>query len=598
MTRALAPTRRALPGFVAAAAVAQLVAGTSVVLMRASTAEPLEFQVTLSRAAVEEVARLGLETPIAGRLFVLVSRDKGGEPREQVDVHGTPFWGRDVSGLGPESTTVLDPRDAGVRGYPIEIGRLPPGRYTVQAFLNVYSTFHRADGHTLLLHQETGEGQDLWRSPGNVTGAPIEVEISAERGGRVALALDRVIPPIEPVPPGGVLQQGNPKDTALVKFVKMKSEVLSRFWGRPMYIGANVLLPRDYDKDVNLRYPVVYLQGHFPGRAAPFGYVEPGAGVGAPSSRSRGFTEFWHSSTAPKVVVVTIRDANPYYDTSYSVDSANVGPYGEAITRELMPMLEQRFRLVPEAWGRVLAGGSTGGWEALAMQAFYPDVFGGAWGWCPDAVDFRYHQIVNVYDDANAYVQKKGWTEVERPNTRQPDGSVTSTVRMENHMELAIGPRNRSGGQWSIWEAVYGPTAPDGYPQPIWDPETGAVDHEVADYWRNHFDLREYLKRHWATIGPKLTGKIHVAVGDMDTYFLEEAVYLLEDLMKTLDNPPAAATFEYGRRKPHCWIGASRAHPNEDLDNAEFVAIAAAEVASRAPASADRRWYTAAAGGR
>jgi hypothetical protein len=260
-----------------------------------------------------------------------------------------------------------------------------------------------------------------------------------------------------------------------------------------------------------------------------------------------------------------------------------VGPWGDAIVEELIPHLERTFRMEASQWARVVVGGSTGGWEALAMQIFYPDFFGGAWGWCPDPVDFRYHQIVNVYEDANAYVTDHGWVKVERPGARRPDGNVRYTMRQENLYEYAAGPRGKSGGQWAIWEAVFSPVAGDGQAQPIWDPLTGEIDKSVAAYWRAHYDLNQLLQQEWNELGPKLRGKLHIAVGDMDSYYLEQAVYLLEEFLAATKAPAAGASFEYGRKQPHCWTGNSRETPGQRLSNAEFVRIAGDYMAARRP---------------
>ncbi len=546
------------------------------------------FRITLAPAAAARVHELGLEVPVTGRVYVVVSRDATGEPREKVGVMGVPFWGRDVTGLRPGGEVDLAAGDTLVYGYPYaDLGSLPPGTYRVQAFLNVYTTFHRADGHTVSLHLNSGAGQDLWRAPGNVASPVREIRVGAGNAAPVHLTLSEVIEPLEPVPAGGSLQQGNPTDRDLVRFVKIRSERLSRFWGHDMWIGVNVLLPAGYDAHPERRYPVVYLQGHFPGRSAPFGYGRGG-------ERSGAFDAFWRSPDAPQVIAVTFRDANPYYDTSYSVNSANVGPYRDALLEELVPELERRFRAIPDAWARVLAGGSTGGWEALAMQVFDPDFFGGTWGWCPDPVDFRYYQIVNVYEDENAYVLHRGDVAVPRPGARSPDGSVRYTMAQENRMELAAGEHGRSGGQWDIWQAAYGPVGEDGYPAPIWDKRSGAIDHEVAGYWRENYDLRAILSRRWAVLGPKLTGRIHVAVGDMDTYYLNDAVQLLQASLDSTTSPPARATFEYGRGQPHCWIGRSPTNPDRELSYPEFVRIAADHMRRSAPPGVDLRW----AGGR
>lgn len=537
-----------------------------------SATPPLTFAVRLSEGAAQQIAGMGLTTPVTGRAYVILTDEEEGEPREQVGIRGVPFWGREVREMAGGQEVGITPGSPDVIGYPFaDLSEIPPGEYTVQAFLNVFTTFHREDGQTLEMHLNSGAGQSPWRAPGNAFGLPRRVQITADAGRTIPLTIDSVIPPLEPVPDGGSLQQGNPGDRGeLVRFVKIRSEALSRFWGRDMYVGANVLLPSDYAEDPEREYPVLYLTGHFPGRSAPFGYTEEGE---EERGRDAGFSEFWRSEDSPKMILVTVRDANPYYDTGHSVNSANVGPYGDAFIRELIPSLETRFRIIPQEWARILAGGSTGGWEALAVQIFNPDFFGGSWGWCPDPVDFHYYQIVNVYEDENAYETGTEWVRVDRPNARRPDGTVVSTIRQESGYERAVGPNGRSGGQWAIWEALFSPVGPDGYAAPIWNRVTGEINRDVAEYWRENWDLTHHLVQNWPSIGPSLTGKLHVTVGDMDSYYLNNAVELMEAAVAGLGDPPARATFEYGRKKPHCWIGSSPWRPGEDLSSAEFVQV-------------------------
>jgi hypothetical protein len=531
-----------------------------------------EFAIELSESAAQEITALGLEVPVTGRAYVILTRDSETEPREQVGVSGVPFWGREVRGMAGSDEVTIVPGGDGVIGHPLaDLTSVPPGDYVVQAFLNVFTTLHRSDGHVVEMHLNSGAGQDPWQAPGNALSEPQEVRIDPARGSTIRLALTQVIPPTDPVPEGGSLQQGNPPDQGdLVRFMKIRSDALSTFWGQDMYIGANVLLPTDYATNPNRRYPVLYLTGHFPGRRAPFGYSdEPTEGRG----RYAGFSDYWRSSRSPKMILVSVRDANPYYDTGHSVNSGNVGPYREAFTQELIPLLEEEFRIIPQPWARVLAGGSTGGWEALAIQIRNPEFFGGTWGWCPDPVDFHYYQMVNVYEDDNAYETGNEWVKVERPNNRRTDGAVVSTIRQEMYYERAVGPNGRSGGQWAIWEALFSPVGPDGYAAPIWDRVTGEIDHEVAEYWRENWDLTHYLANNWSTVGPSLSGKIHVTVGDMDNYYLNNAVELMEEALGELSDPSPGASFEYGREKPHCWIGYSPWRPGEDLSGTEFIRV-------------------------
>jgi hypothetical protein len=532
------------------------------------------FQIQLSQSAADEIAAMGLDVPVTGRAYVILTRNAEREPLRQVGIRGVPFWGVEVRGLEGGGELALVPGAEGVIGYPLhDLADVPAGEYTMQAFLNVFTTFNRADGHTVDMHLNSGAGQSPWRAPGNAMGEPQVVQLDPAAGETIRLTISQVIPPVEPVPEGGTLQQGNPSDEGdLVRFVKIRSDALSEFWGHDMYIGANVLLPSDYGANTDRQYPVLYLTGHFPGRRAPFGYSEEGSeGRG----RSAGFSEFWRSPESPKMILVSVRDANPFYDTGHSVNSVNVGPYGDAFIEELIPHLESEFRMIPEGWARTLAGGSTGGWEALAIQIFNPDDFGGTWGWCPDPVDFNYYQIVNIYEDENAFWQASEWVKHERPNNRRPDGNISSTIRQEYGYERAVGPNGRSGGQWAIWEALFSPVGEDGYAAPIWDRVTGEIDREVAEYWRENWDLTHHLVENWETVGESLAGKIHVATGDMDSYYLNNAVELMEEALGQLSDPSPDASFEYGRRRPHCWIGSSPWRPGEDLSNSEFIRVVA-----------------------
>ena len=552
----------------------------------AESASEMEFEIQLAQSAFDEIAALGLDTPVSGRLFLVVSRSDEREPRLQTGVSGVPFWGMDVEGIGPGDVLTLNTGDSGVTGFPLDsLSELPEDEYFVQALLSVYTNFERSDGHTVSMHLNSGAGQNQWRAPGNAISSVTKLNLKPASGRNYELTLNSVIPPLNPLEEGDVLQQGNPSDTELVKFVKIQSDLLSEFWGRPMYIGANVLLPVDYDTS-DQSYPVMYMQGHFPGGRAPLGFSTAEQGRG----RSAGLSEFWLSDEAPRMIAISIRDANPYYDTSYSVDSDNVGPYGAAITNELIPYLESQFRIIDDSWARIVAGGSTGGWEALAMQIYYPDTFGGSWGWCPDPVDFNYHQIVNVYEDDNAYFLDNEWHRVERPNARRFDGNIRSTVRQENLLELATGPNTRSGGQWAIWEAVFGPVGSNGYPQPIWDPESGEINRATADYWRGNADLHDYLRTNWESVASQLDGKLHIAVGDMDSYYLDNAVYRLDEFLNQEAQPRIETEIQYGRRKPHCWTGYSPNNPGEDMSTLEFVQIVADHFSDNAPNGAEMDW--------
>jgi hypothetical protein len=224
-----------------------------------------------------------------------------------------------------------------------------------------------------------------------------------------------------------------------------------------------------------------------------------------------------------------------------------------------LPRVEEQFRGIGEPWARTLSGGSTGGWESLAWQVFYPDLFNGTWTFCPDPVDFRYFQLVNIYEDANAFYPGDGaspWKHTPvRPWMRGTDDQVVMDQRDASHLEAVLGSRGRSGDQMDIFMSVYGPVGDDGYPRLLYDKWTGVIDHEVAEYWRENYDLRYILERDWETLGPKLVGKLHIYAGDMDTYFLEEAARLLEQFLESTSDPYYDGWFDWGERAPHCYSG-------------------------------------------
>lgn len=490
--------------------------------------------------------------PITGRVYVAISKTNDRTPIQQTDTTGVPLFGVNIDQLAPGTAAVID---ASVVGYPVKsLKDLPAGDYWAQAFVNVYTKFARADGHTVWLHQDQWEGQNWKISPGNIAGTPVQIHWDPAATTPIALEAANVIPPITP-----------PVDTESVKYIKIQSDILTKWWGHPMFLGAIVQLPQGYAEHPNVKYPIVYTHGHFP-RAAGGGAGGRGQGANpAPTG------------PAPRVINVSFQHPSPYYDDSYGVNSQNNGPFGDAIMNELIPAVETRFRVIREPWARMLTGGSTGGWISLAHQIFYPDFYGGVFSTCPDGVDFRYHQIVNIYADDNAYFFDRGWMTIERPNQRRPDGNIQSMMKDENWYELAVGDKSRSGGQWDIWEATYGPVGTDGYPQRIWDKQTGKINKDVAAYWKEHYDLRHILERDWKTLGPKLAHKINVYVGDADSYFLNMGVHMLDEFLRKADNPKWTGETVFQPMAPHCW------GPPRDQMLAKMVA----QITKYAPAGAD-----------
>ena len=498
--------------------------------------------------------------------------------------------GLDVDGWAPGETRTVD---ASVFGYPkASLREIPSGEYHVQALLHRYETFHRADGHVVQLPMDRGEGQQWNRAPGNVYSTPATVRFDPASAD-VQITIDHVIPPI-PDPPA----------TRYVRHERIQSALLTKFWGRPMFLGAHVLVPEGFDTHPDAHYPLVIDHGHFPQTIGGFRETPPDPTL--PCEYSERFHldcynrieqqhawqlyQDWTSKDFPRVLVMEIQHANPFYDDSYAVNSENLGPYGDAIVTELIPYIEQKYRGLGTGWSRFMYGGSTGGWEALAAQVFYPDAFNGAYAACPDPIDFRAYTVVDLYQDANAYYTEGPWARVPRPGLRNYLGQVSITLEQMNHLELVLGTKTRSGQQWDIWEAVYSPVGADGYPKRIFDKRTGVIDHDVAGYWRDHYDLSYILRRDWDKgLGQKLEGKINLYVGDMDNYYLNNAVYLVEDFLKGTKNPAYGGEVAYGDRAEHCWNGdPTRANAYSRLRYHQmFIPRIAERIRKTAPPGAD-----------
>jgi hypothetical protein len=491
--------------------------------------------------------------PLDGRVLLFISDDGKTEPRAQSDQYRAnstrPIFGVDVDAMKPGDDVVVD---ESVVGWPVRsIKDIPAGDYWVQALINRYETFRRSDGHTIKMPMDQGEGQRWEAKPGNLYSKPAKLHLDPARGGVIRIAMDQEIPPVKP-----------PVDTAQVKYIRVQNERLTKFWGRPMQLGAIVTLPYGWDAHPNARYPIVIHHGHFPRSAEGDGWRET-----PPDARARDaqreqqqaayqFYKDWNGPGFPRMIHVLVQHPTPYFDDSYAVNSANNGPYGDAITRDLIPYLEKRFRGIGEPWARVLVGGSTGGWEAFGVQLFYPDDYNGAWALCPDPIDFRSYRSVNIYDEHNAYYYEDNpWKKTPKPGYRDYRDHLYSTFEDRNLVELALGTHGRSAGQHDGWASVFGPVGDDGYYKPLYDKVTGAIDPEVARYWRDHYDLRYIMERDWKTLGPKLRGKIHITSGTMDNGYLNNAVYQTEEFFRKASNPPADAEIVYGERREHCFTG-------------------------------------------
>jgi hypothetical protein len=509
---------------------------------------------------------------LTGRLILVLARSAEPEPRLTISPQGPAIFGIDVAQLAAGQPAIVDERTL---GSPTSLAELPAGEYHVQALVDVYEQVTRADGYTVWLPMTDGTITTFVSRPGNLYSTPQPVRVGA--GGTVRLELSQVVPAAR-----------RPADSAWLKHVRMQSAKLTRFWGRPVFINATVLLPKGYADHSDVRYPTIYALGH----SIPFGFSPDStrfrnrAEINPVSGLETGFAFYrsWTSDSFPRVIAVTLQQSTPYFPDSYSVNSANNGPYGDAIVEEVIPFLEREFRMIGKPFARILEGASTSGWQTLALMLRNPDFFGGAWVLQPDPIDFRRYLLTDIYDDENAFTVRRGALIVERPFRRTVEGQTVWTMRQLSRFEAVLGSRGRSGYQLGAWEAVYGPVDSDGYPKPLWDKLTGVIDSSVAAYMREHgYDLRHYAERNWATLGPKLAGKLHFFAGDMDDFYLNLAVYRFEEFLKSTTNPRSDATFTYGRpMKGHSWHAWTWA---------ELVRQMARHMRDRAPAGENLHWY-------
>jgi len=527
-----------------------------------------------------------------GRLLLLFSNNNAAEPRFQISDALTTqiILGKNVDQWAIGATQSIAQE---AYGFPKErLSEIPAGDYYVQVLLHKYETFKLKNGKVVKLPMDRGEGQHWNLAPGNIYSKPIKIHFDPKNTEVVQLTIDQIIPSII-----------EPTDSKYIKHIKIQSKLLTEFWGRPMYLGAHILLPEGFDTHQNVKYPLAIYHGHFPSDMSGFSTTPPNPNLIPDTSARFNITGYnkiqeeeayqfykqWTGPNFPRVLAIEIQHATPYYDDSYAVNSANMGPYGDAITYELIPEIEKQFRGIGQGWARFTYGGSTGGWEALAVQVFYPNEYNGAYAACPDPIDFNHYTTINIYKDENAYYAKSDFKDLARPSHRNYLGHVSSTIKETNQRELALGTHSRSGDQYDVWEAVFSPMGEDGYPKRIFDKHSGTIDKSVAAYWKENYDLAHIIKRDWPKIGEQLKGKIHLYVGDMDNYYLNNAVYTAEDMLKQLKNPSCNCVIDYGDRAEHCWNG-DHTQPNYISRlryHQMFISKWAEEVKTRAPKGVD-----------
>ncbi len=420
------------------------------------------------------------EQPFTGRVYVFTNTDERREPRHAVDWFSSePFFSLEVKDWRPGETLSFDAAKA--RGYPAALADLPAGPRRFQAVLDFVPWTHRiADG------------------PGNAYSEVVKAEHDPAHPAQVALEVTKNV------------QSRALEDTETRKYVRLKSEKLSAFHHRDVFLQAAVFLPESYNPAAECRYPAIY--------EVP--------GFGGTIEMARWMERMDLFSGEGLEIIRVFLDADSPTGHHVFADSANNGPVGAALIDELIPHIEKQFRILADPRARYVTGHSSGGWSSLWLQVAYPDTFGGVWSLAPDPVDFNAFQRVNLYDPAdNMFVEPDG---SPRALSRPSMMGVLQTRQLAA-MEVVLG----RGGQLQSFEAVFSPRGADGAPAKVFDRATGRIDPQIAAAWRK-YDIAHVLRSRWGELGPKLAGKLHIFCGDQDTFFLDLAVLRLRDELKQL----------------------------------------------------------------
>lgn len=468
------------------------------------------------------------DTATSGRLllFAMDAKTAAAEARKESDGHSdkveevdaNPFRATETSVAAREVDhwvpgQVVDIDTDGL-AFPANWSQLPAGDYVVQAVLDVNHDYNY-----------TGRGA------GDIVSDVMTMHLPADSA--TVLKLAHVLPAHDPwlLPESAPAAlraswQAAHQHASLIDFV---SPSLSAFWGRRIHMRGWALTPPGYDPHATTRYPVVY-------------YTQ---GFGGNNDRAMGPMANVASAMAagqmPPMIWVFLDESSPT-GTHEFADSVNNGPWGQALTTELIPELESHYRMDGNASGRFLNGHSSGGWATLWLQTRYPKVFGGTWSTSPDPSDFHDFTGINLYaPNANAY--------------HRPDGSAYPLVRDHAKvlgsfeqfakLERVLGSY---GGQLASFEWVFSPRGADGRPEPMFDRDTGVVDPQVVAYWRDHYDIAYRLQHNWPQLKADLDGKIHLYVGTADTFYLDGAAHKLQAV---LDGLGATSSFHFLPDRTH-----------------------------------------------
>ncbi|WP_341840473.1 alpha/beta hydrolase-fold protein [Chitinophaga caseinilytica] len=410
-----------------------------------------------------------LKGPYTGRLFVYTLKDTAARFTDRTMAEEPAFY-LPVANWQPGESISFE---KGSRPSHNALETLDPGVYKIVAILD---TNTKERGNT---------------APGNLFSRQEGLLHIAEKGrGEGAVTLNMAFP------------ERPFRETELAKEVKMRSALLSDFRKEDIFIKAAVILPESYAKDTSRQYPVVLIipgwggthyHGAIPGNQRVFGM-----GQGK-----------------DKIYVYLNPETQTPWGLHAFVDSRVNGPWGKALVTELLPYLQQRFRIRKDPKQIFITGQSSGGYGAVWLALHYPASFAGCWATAPDPLDFSSFTGVDLYSAKNYYRDEAG---KERGFLRM-NGAFQQSQRDARMAELFAG----DGGQQQSFEAEFGVAGKDGRPKELFDPQTGDIRKSVVQEWKP-YDLALYVQNNWQKIKKAGVGKITVYAGTEDNFLLNESV--------------------------------------------------------------------------
>ena len=417
------------------------------------------------------------DKPFTGNVIVYMSKENK-EPKDGgVGLEIFPCFSVFVKNVQPGKAIIIDDRAV---AYPTALSDIERGEYYVQ----------------IVWDRNLG-GRAIAASPGNMYSKSQKINITKDTKKVFSIVAAQLIP-----------AEKEFKETAFIKELKAPSALLSTFHKRSMTVDAAIILPKEYNDQPNRKFPVLFIVSGYGGDYHTLsGDTIPGLPV----------------DSIPFIKVYL--DGNCSLGHSVYANSDNNGPWGDALTTEFIPLLEQKYRC---NGAKLLTGHSSGGWTVLWLQTQYPKVFDGCWSSSPDPVDFKSFQKVNLYEDKNMFYGKDSSLRlVATVAGNYPWATMKTIYQMENVVYR--------GEQIHSFDAVFSKKGIDGKPESICNSKTGEINAAVFSHWKN-YDISANLKNNWESVKSALDGKVRVSVGTQDNFLLNYAVTMLQTQMKQLNS--------------------------------------------------------------